>query len=95
MYTFMIIRNVLMGRVMYRKCLREDEGVEGVTEEYDGQIIAFESRVLDYINEQQYHGLVRVILECNGQEQKGDIATPAILKKGQTGIPSCYENELF
>ena len=27
-------------------------------EHYDGQIIAFESRILDYINEQHYHGLV-------------------------------------
>lgn len=27
---------------------------------YDGQIIAFESRVLDYINEQHYAGLVEV-----------------------------------
>ena len=31
----------------------EREGEQG------GQIIAFESKVLDYINKQHYHGLVR------------------------------------
>ena len=31
-------------------------------EHYDGQIIAFESRILDYINEQHYHGLVNSFL---------------------------------
>ena len=36
----------------------EEEAVEEVREE--SQIIAFQSNALDYINQQQYHGLVRV-----------------------------------
>lgn len=36
----------------------EEEAVEEVKEE--SQIIAFQSNALDYINQQQYHGLVRV-----------------------------------
>lgn len=35
----------------------EEEAVEEVKE---SQIIAFQSNALDYINQQQYHGLVRV-----------------------------------
>ena len=41
-----------------------DSSIVGeVEEEQGGQIIAFESKVLDYINRQHYHGLVRSLFE--------------------------------
>ena len=48
-------------------------------------MIVFESPMREYINEQHYHGLA----------QTGDMETPAKLKKGMSGIATCYEKELF
>ena len=48
-------------------------------------MIVFESPMLEFINEQHYHGLA----------QTGDMETPAKLKKGMSGIATCYEKELF
>lgn len=65
--------------------LGEEKEEESAKNEEEGQIVVFESRMLDYVNEQHYYGL----------DQKGDVETPAKLKKGLSGIASCYENELF
>ena len=72
-----------------RKLLGDEKEEESAKNDEDvveeGQIVVFESRMLDYVNEQHYYGL----------DQKGDVETPAKLKKGLSGIASCYENELF
>ena len=86
--TFTITRTSLL-RLWFRKLLGEEKEEESVKNEEEvveeGQIVVFESRMLDYVNEQHYYGL----------DQKGDVETPAKLKKGLSGIASCYENELF
>ena len=74
---------------------KEDENSVEIVNEEDGQIIAFESKALDFINQQQYCGLVCLQCLTDLQKQNEDVTTPAVLKKGQSGIASCYENELF
>lgn len=74
--------------VEHRKLLgdvKEEELVETEINEKDYQMIVFESAMLEFINEQHYHGLA----------QTGDMETPAKLKKGMSGIATCYEKELF
>ena len=74
--------------VEHRKLLgdvKEEELVETEINEKDYQMIVFESPMLEFINEQHYHGLA----------QTGDMETPAKLKKGMSGIATCYEKELF
>lgn len=46
----------------------ETEGPEESTGETGGEIIAFESKTLDYINERNYHGLV-------GMERESDCSS--------------------
>lgn len=85
--TFTIIRMRWMA-VERRKLLgdvKEEERVEAEINEKDCQMIVFESPMLEFINEQHYHGL----------SQTGDVETPAKLKKGMSGIATCYEKELF
>lgn len=65
--------------------VKEEELVEAEINEKDYQMIVFESPMLEFINEQHYHGLA----------QTGDMETPAKLKKGMSGIATCYEKELF
>lgn len=84
---FTIIRMLGM-TVEHRKLLgdvKEEELVETEINEKDYQMIVFESPMLEFINEQHYHGLA----------QTGDMETPAKLKKGMSGIATCYEKELF
>lgn len=53
----MIHRKLLGDEV---EVVEEKSAEEDLDHSYDGQIIAFESRVLDYINEQHYAGLVSI-----------------------------------
>ena len=82
------IARMLGMTVEHRKLLgdvKEEELVETEINEKDYQMIVFESAMLEFINEQHYHGLA----------QTGDMETPAKLKKGMSGIATCYEKELF
>ena len=82
------ITRMLGMTVEHRKLLgdvKEEELVETEINEKDYQMIVFESAMLEFINEQHYHGLA----------QTGDMETPAKLKKGMSGIATCYEKELF
>lgn len=53
----MIHRKLLGDKI---EVVEEKSVEEDLDHSYDGRIIAFESRVLDYINEQHYAGLVSI-----------------------------------
>ena len=68
-------RSHRMCSVRRRKLIGSETDLESevsaeVEEEKGGEIIAFESKTLDYINERQYHGLVGMEGECDSSSRR-------------------------